>query len=132
MTQQTYQPLPGTVGHRVIEYMRAQPAGKRFTSRVLADAVGQPQDVVISSIRTAVKHGLIRREKGDWRVTYTLGDAEQPPAADTFDFGITSCGRVWVSKHGATVMLNRNEYEQLGRFINNVQDVITVGAYECS
>lgn len=59
----SYETIPGTLAHRALAHLRTLPAGKLIASAPLAEAIGCRSDYLVSSLVTAVKHGLILREK---------------------------------------------------------------------
>lgn len=78
----TYSPHPSTIAYKVIEYMKQHPPGTWFSVRVLADAIDQRSDSIDPCMVTAVKHGLIRRERIDGVIKFALGDGDEPPEQD--------------------------------------------------
>lgn len=59
----SYETIPGTLAHRALAYLKTLPTGKWIASAPLAEAIGCRSDYLVSSLVTAVKHGLILREK---------------------------------------------------------------------
>lgn len=90
-----YEPQPGTIPAKVIEYFKAQPKGHKATTDVVLQAIGQTH---ITNIRTymlrAIGAGLIHCERlvGHASLTWSLGTGQpiaQPDAelqADQDDY----------------------------------------------
>lgn len=82
-----YTPQPGTLAHRIVEHLRAQPPGTTMTSVQLAEALDVDDSTyIIASLVAAVKHGVVHK---DWQadnkrlLLWSLGDgAPQPKPED--------------------------------------------------
>lgn len=79
-----YQPQPGTIAHRVIEFLKSKPAGSTISSGELAEFIEIDKvSSLMAFLKTPVSHGLLNFESakgtkggGKW----SLGDGI-PPAA---------------------------------------------------
>jgi hypothetical protein len=62
----SYIPQPGTVPHRVINWLKLQPVGANFTTAVISEELGIEKSHVGPCLNAPVKHGAItvRKEKG--------------------------------------------------------------------
>lgn len=69
-----YEPLPGTIPYRAIEYMKSHPAGKWFSIAVLADAIGQDRTSIRPCMISPVRNGLVLQAKRNGLVSYCLAD----------------------------------------------------------
>lgn len=70
----SYAPQPGTVPHRVINWMKKQPKGEQFAAAVIADELGIEKTSVGGCLAPSVKHGAIAKEVVDGIALYSLGD----------------------------------------------------------
>lgn len=143
----SYKPQPGTMPHRVIEYLKSQPAGTEFSSHALAAAVGHEGSAIASYLVAAVEHGAIVCEKrmpmlGTRLVAYyRLGEnappekpddsvqvaPEQKPAkasnpckdapSATAIFGHFSDGRISIETGGKCIELREKDAADLVAFI---------------
>lgn len=131
---------PGTIAHKAVEYLRAQPSGTELSSYALADAIGVKWRHFGSYLHTAVcAHMLSKRV--DLGVAYWSAPAtsairtQVPPSAantlsalavpsvfayaDSIDAAPFSCalstdGRMRIERHGRLVlMLSRDEASQV-------------------
>lgn len=81
-----YTPQPGTLAHRIVEHLRAQPPGTTMTSVQLAEALDVDDSTyIIASLVAAVKHGVVHK---DWQadnkrlLLWSLGDGTPQPKPD--------------------------------------------------
>ena len=85
----TYTTTPGTIPHRVVEHLKAQPSGTSISTCELADALGVEKYGITTTLQTAVRAGVLKSQSkpGDKRLLYwSLGDGvAQPPSADPDD-----------------------------------------------
>lgn len=73
----SYEPQPGTIPAKVIEYLRAQPEGFTIATAPLLEAIGQPGvNPLQSYVRPALAAGIIAFEKEPGRAhgVWRLGD----------------------------------------------------------
>lgn len=81
----SYIPQPGTVPHRVINWLRLQPEGTEVPTSVLAEELGIEKSHVGPSLKAPVSHGALtfRKEKGlAW---YGLGNGVPMCAAPDYE-----------------------------------------------
>lgn len=79
-----YEPQPGTLTHRIVEHLKKHP-GKKFAVRVLADQMEQPRDYILPSLESAIKHGVVRKEKIDGLIKLSLGNGTPTDSLDPDD-----------------------------------------------
>jgi hypothetical protein len=79
----SYTTQPGTVPHRVIEHLKAQPPGTELSTAELAEAVGQPAGSMNGFLSSPRNHGALHAEKKHGLLFWSLGDgAPLAPPAD--------------------------------------------------
>jgi hypothetical protein len=83
----TYRPTPGTRAHRAITWLASHPNGTRVSSAALAAAIGIDSSGLDANLRSAIRHGWIRREIGPsgHRLIWSLGPSH--PGAEDDDAG---------------------------------------------
>lgn len=69
-----YDPPKGSLAHRMVEYLKQQPAGTKVASGPLAAAMGQPSSAIITAMMKPVAHGLVVKERIDGLYYWSLGD----------------------------------------------------------
>lgn len=57
----TYQTQPGTLAHRVVEYLKAQPPGTELSTAAIAEAIDCDSSGFTASMATVVRDGIVRR-----------------------------------------------------------------------
>lgn len=81
-----YVPQPGTIPHRVIEYLRRLAPGAEAANAVLADELDITQSSIIPCMLAAVHHGVVKRERREGVTFWSLGDGVPlGPAPDADD-----------------------------------------------
>ena len=81
----SYTPQPGTIPHRVIEFLKQQPPGMEFSTYALADAIGHAGASLSMYLSTALEHGALKSEKrvpplgGQKTSFWSLGDGTPLP-----------------------------------------------------
>lgn len=75
-----YIPQPGTIPHRVVEYLRRLAPGTWVASGPLADELDITQSSIIPCMVAAVHHGVVKRDRRDGIVHWRLGDGTALPA----------------------------------------------------
>lgn len=75
----SYEPIPGTIPFRAMEYMRSLPQGAEIASAELAEVLGQPSGQLTPALIAVVEHGLLKNRKkpGERFLLWSLG-AGQP------------------------------------------------------
>ena len=75
----SYTTQPGTIPHRVIEWLKLQPAAADYSSGDLAEALDVDVSCIVPCLATPKKHGALRgrKEDGCWR--WSLGDGTHEP-----------------------------------------------------
>lgn len=84
----TYRLQPGTIPHRVYNWLRMQPNGAEFSSAVLAEELGIDPANIVPCLKTPYNHGVINGRQDDRRLWYwSLGDGvpRAKPADDEPD-----------------------------------------------
>lgn len=75
----TYQTQPGTIPHRVVNWLRTQPAGAEFAGIVIAEELGIDPKYIVPCLTTPKKHGVIAGRKVDGVWLWSLGDGTPEP-----------------------------------------------------
>ena len=75
-----YIPQSGTIPHRVVEYLRRLAPGTWVASGPLADELDITQSSIIPCMVAAVHHGVVKRDRRDGIVHWSLGDGTAMPA----------------------------------------------------
>jgi hypothetical protein len=70
----TYIPQPGTVPHRIINWLKLQPIGAEYSSAVLAEELGIEQSHVGPCLQAPMRHGAITARKDGRLMMFSLGD----------------------------------------------------------
>lgn len=84
----TYTPQPGTIPHRVIEFLKQHPHGAEFSGAEIADAIGHDGAALTVYLSNPVDRGALKVDKrvpphGGHKVNYySLGDGIPLPKAD--------------------------------------------------
>ena len=74
-----YELQPGTLPHRVVNWLKLQPIGGEFSSTQIAEEIGASLEGFASTLQTAKSHGVLRMRK-ELRVCYwSLGDGTPEP-----------------------------------------------------
>lgn len=76
-----YTPQPGTIPHRVIEYLRRAAPGTSIATAPLADELDVSSSSILPCMGPAIRDGLVKRERVDGIIHWSLGDGTPPPAA---------------------------------------------------
>lgn len=76
-----YETQPGTIAHRVVQFLRSQPEGAEMASVEIADALDVDQKAIVASLKTAIYHGVLRKRKvpGEMAHRLSLGDGRALP-----------------------------------------------------
>lgn len=69
----TYIPQPGTVPHRIINWLKLQPIGAEFSSAVLAEELGIEQSHIGPCLQAPMRHGAITARKDGRLMMFSLG-----------------------------------------------------------
>lgn len=86
----SYTPQPGTIPHRVIEFLKQQPRGVEFSSAHLAEAIGHDGASIAIYLAAALEHGVLKGEKrvpplgGQKTYFWSLGDGTPLPKPDDY------------------------------------------------
>ncbi len=75
-----YIPQSGTIPHRVVEYLRRLAPGTWVASGPLADELDITQSSIIPCMVSAVHHGVVKRDRRDGIVHWSLGDGTALPS----------------------------------------------------
>ena len=81
----SYEPQPGTIPHKAVRHLRAQPAGAEFTSAQLCDAIDCDTDNFAVLMRRAIQAGAVtvRCKPGHGKLLFwSLGDGKPLPKAE--------------------------------------------------
>lgn len=81
----SYTPLSGTIPFRAIAHLNALAPGAKIANGVLADALEVDPAILTNTLKTAVCHGAIKREKVDNRTYWMRGDGKPPPPAEDYE-----------------------------------------------
>ena len=74
----SYQPQPGTIPHKVVEYLKVRPR-QRVAQAVILEAIGQPGIQLSAYLQAAIKAGSVVHHQG---ATFELGDGAALPDHD--------------------------------------------------
>lgn len=79
-----YIPQPGTIPHKVIEHLKALPAGTEMSTAVLADVIGQPRNSMAACLNSPRNNGALKSRRAENGVFFwSLGDGNPlPPPED--------------------------------------------------
>lgn len=125
----TYEPSPGTIAFRVIEFLRERPAQRLMASAEIADALGIDPTSMSPCLDTAVKRGALRLVKNGRVNMYALGgddpiEAPTPEAAPArsnprrhFMAGLFTDGSMQIEIDAAVVSLTEFEVIKLRRLL---------------
>ena len=69
----TYIPQPGTVPHRIINWLKLQPIGNEYSSAVLAEELGIEQSHIGPCLQAPMRHGAITARKDGRLMMFGLG-----------------------------------------------------------
>lgn len=75
----SYQPQPGTIAARVLNWLRLQPRDYCASSAVLAEELGVLPGNIQPSLVAAVRQGAVAMEKVDGLLYWSLGDGTPLP-----------------------------------------------------
>lgn len=87
----TYTPQPGTIPHRVIEFLKSQPHGLEFSTAALAEAIGHEGSGLHACLATPLEHGAVKADKrvpplgGKATLFWSLGDGTPPPKPEDYE-----------------------------------------------
>lgn len=81
----SYKPLAGTIPFRAIAHLNALAAGTKIANAVLADALEVDPNTLANTLKTAVHHGIVKREKIDGRTHWMRGDGTPAPPAEDYE-----------------------------------------------
>ncbi len=77
----TYTPQPGTIPYRAVQYLQRLQPGADIANGPLADELDVSTNTLISCLATAVHHGVIKRDRREGLIYWSLGDGTPLPAA---------------------------------------------------
>lgn len=75
-----YTPQPGTIPHRVIQYLQRLEPGKGIANAPLADELDISANSITACMQPALHHGLVKRERIDGIIHWKIGDGTPLPA----------------------------------------------------
>ncbi len=81
----TYIPQPGTVPHRVINWLKLQPVGSEYPSAVLAEELGVQQANIGPCLQVPIRHGAITARKEGRLMMFGLGNGVPTCSAPDFE-----------------------------------------------
>lgn len=59
----TYRTQPGTLAHRVVEWLETQPPGAKFSTAEICEAIDADPSGFVPCVLTAVREGVLRRHR---------------------------------------------------------------------
>jgi len=74
----TYTPQPGTIAYKAINFLRLMPRSKSYSSAELAENIGCSGSDIAASLKTPRRHGIIKAEKVDGLIFWSMGDGIPP------------------------------------------------------
>lgn len=85
-----YETLPGTIPHRAVAHLKTLGAGVELSSAELASQIDVDATTLVSTLRAAAHHGLVRRREsltagGRKSLFWQLGDGKPEPMPHDFE-----------------------------------------------
>lgn len=104
-----YVPQPGTIPHRVIQYLQRLAPGTGIANAPLADELDIVANSITACMQPALHHGLVKRERIDGIIHWKLGDGTPAPAAPDADEDPEMASKIVITPAAAAAKAASND-----------------------